>query len=288
MKKIIALLLALALVLVGCGSQEKPKESESKAVTESETSQSSEEAKSGGEEQVIKIGVSPTPHAPIVEAIKDELEKEGVKLEIKVFDDYVIPNQALASGDIDANFFQHKPYLDNFNKEYNLNLVSLGAVHLEPIAAYSTKIKSLNELADGARVLIPNDVTNGARALLLLQREGLIKLDDPNNINATEANITENPKNLKIEPLEAAMIPRTYEDSDLAIINSNYALDAGLNPLTDGIVIEDKDSPYANIVAVRSGEENEEKFQKLIKALNSDTVRKFIEEEYKGAIIPAF
>lgn len=286
MKKIISLLLALCLILSACGNQEKKddkKAGESKEVTASESAKDDNK-----EKVVIKIGVSPTPHKPIVDAAKDLLEKEGITLEIKEFEDYVIPNKALAAKDIDANFFQHKPYLDNFNKENNLNLVSLGAVHLEPIAAYSAKIKSLSELQDGAKVLIPNDVTNGARALLLLEKEGLIKLDDPKNINATEANIVENKKNLTFVPMDAAMIARTYKDSDLAIINSNFALDAGLNPLKDGLAIEDKDSPYANIIAVRSGEENEEKFQKLIKALNSEQVRKFIEEEYKGAIIPAF
>lgn len=287
-KSLLALLFALALIFTACGNSAPKKDDSKEAQSAAQESSVSQEASSGAEQQTIKIGVSPVPHAEIVEAVKDNLAKRGINLEIVTFDDYVIPNQALASGEIDANFFQHVPYLDAFKKENNLKLVSIGAVHLEPLAAYSVKYKSLEELPEGAKVLIPNDVSNGARALLLLAKHNLIKLDDPTNINVTEANITENPKKLNFVPMEAAAIARTYKDADLALINSNFALAENLNPVKDNLVIEDKDSPYANIVAVREGEENEEKFKILMEELQSETVKKFINDKYQGAIVPAF
>lgn len=287
-KSLLALLFALALIFTACGNSAPKKDDSKEAQSAAPESSVSQEASSGAEQQTIKIGVSPVPHAEIVEAVKDNLAKRGINLEIVTFDDYVIPNKALASGEIDANFFQHLPYLDAFKKENNLKLVSIGAVHLEPLAAYSTKYKSLEELPEGAKVLIPNDVSNGARALLLLAKHNLIKLDDPTNINVTEANITENPKKLTFVPMEAAALARTYQDADLALINSNFALAENLNPVKDNLVIEDKDSPYANIVAVREGEENEEKFKILMEELQSETVKKFINDKYQGAIVPAF
>lgn len=286
-KSLLALVFALALIFTACGNKPADNSQAGSEQAKSEASKASEAATA--EKPVkLKIGVSPVPHAEIVEAIKDNLAKRGVELEIVNFDDYVQPNHALASGEIDANFFQHEPYLDAFKKENNLKLTNIGAVHLEPMAVYSDKLKSLDEVPEGGKVLIPNDVSNGARALLLLAKNNLIKLDDPSNINVTEKNITENPKKLTFVPMEAAALARAYKDADLAVINSNFALGAGLNPLKDNLAIEDKDSPYVNIVVVREGEENEEKFKILMEELNSETVKKFINDKYQGAVIPAF
>ncbi|GFN34572.1 MetQ/NlpA family ABC transporter substrate-binding protein [Tepidimicrobium xylanilyticum] len=239
-------------------------------------------------DNVIKIGVSPKPHREIVELIVDDLKEEGIELEIIEFDDYVKPNLALAENELDANFFQHKPYMNNFKEENNIDIISIGGVHVEPMGLYSVKYLSIEELEDNSEIAIPNDPTNGGRALLLLEKYGLIKLDPDAGILATENDIIENPKNLKFTPLEAAYLPRVLNEVDAAVINGNYALEASLVPTEDALILEDKDSPYANIVAVRTGEENEEKFAKLMKALQSDKVRKFIEENYNGGVIPAF
>lgn len=273
MKKLISLLLVvlLAFAVVGCSKEG-----------------SQDEASNEDAAEVITIGVSPEPHGKIVELIKDDLEKEGIQIEIVEFTDYVTPNRALADGDLDANFFQHEPYLKDFIEENNLDLISIGAVHLEPMGLYSTKYKSIDEIEDGAEIAIPNDATNGGRALLLLEKAGLIKLDDDAGILATEKDIVDNPKNLKFTPLEAAQLPRVLNDLDGAVINGNFALEAGLIPTKDAILLEDKDSPYANIVAVRSEEKDEEKFKKLMKALQSDEVKQFIEDNYEGGVIPAF
>lgn len=237
---------------------------------------------------VLKVGATPEPHGKILELVKDDLKAEGLELEIVDYSDYVQPNLALNDGELDANFMQHEPYLENFVKERGVDLVSVAKIHIEPMGLYSKSIKSLDELKDGAKVSIPNDPTNGARALLLLQENGLIKLSESAGFNATEKDIVENPKNLEIQALEAAQLPRTLEDVDASVINGNYALEAGLNPTKDAIVIEAKDSPYANIIAVKKGNENNEKIQKLIKALQSEEVKTFIEETYKGGVIPAF
>ena len=191
-------------------------------------------------------------------------------------------------GELDANFFQHEPYMNTFKEENNIDIVSIGGVHIEPMGLYSNKHDSIDDLPDGCEIAIPNDPTNGGRALLLLEKYDLIKLDEEAGILATENDIVENPKNIKIVPLEAAQLPRVLDDVDGAIINGNYALEAGLVPTKDSLILEDKDSPYANIVAVRAGEENEEKFKKLMEALRSDKMRKFIEETYEGGVIPAF
>lgn len=236
----------------------------------------------------IVIGVSPDPHAKLIELIVDDLEKEDIEVEIKEFTDYVTPNLALDDGDLDANFFQHTPYLKDFIEKEGVELASIGGVHVEPMALYSDKINSIDELEDGAEIAIPNDTVNGGRALILLEAHGLIKLEEGAGLEATERDIAENPKNLTFTPLEAAIIPRALDDVDAAIINGNYALEQGLNPVNDGIIIEDADSPYANIVAVRKGEENMERFKKLMEALQSEKVKNFIEEEYDGAIVPAF
>jgi len=236
----------------------------------------------------LSVAATPVPHAELLEFVKPALAKDGVELDIKVFTDYVQPNVQVADGQLDANFFQHKPYLDTFNKERNTNLVSVGLVHVEPFAAYSSKIKSIDELKDGAQVALPNDPSNGARALLLLQAQGLIKLKDPSNILATARDVAENPKNLRFRELEAATLPRVLPDVDLALINTNYALEAGLNPTEDALFIEGEDSPYANLVATTEAKKDDAAIQKLVNALQSDEVREFIQEQYKGSIVPAF
>lgn len=266
MKKVLltTLIIVLTLVLLtGCGKKEN-------------------------NENTIKIGVSPVPHSEIIKFIQSDLEKDGVKIEIVEFTDYLTPNKALDEGDIDANFFQHKPYMDDCVEKENLDIVSLGPVHIEPMGLFSSKYDNIEDLEDGSTIAIPNDATNGGRALLLLEKYGIIELNNEAGLLATENDIIKNPKNLKFEALEAAQLPRILNDVDGAIINGNYALEAGLVPTKDALIIEEKDSPFANIIAVRKGEENQDKFKILMKHLQSDKVKKFIEENYKGAIIPAF
>lgn len=236
----------------------------------------------------LSVAATPVPHAELLELVTPVLAKEGIELDIKVFTDYVQPNQQVADGNIDVNFFQHQPYLDSFNKEHETKLVTVGLVHVEPFGAYSDKIKDIKDLKEGAQVALPNDPSNGARALLLLQKQGLIKLEDPSNILATSRDIVENPKKLKFRELEAATLPRVLPDVDLALINTNYALEAGLNPVKDALFIEGADSPYANIVVTTEAKKEDPAVKKLVQALNSDDTRKFIEEKYKGAIVPAF
>lgn len=264
-KKLLALILALTFLLAACGSSEKP----------------------AGDSKTVKIGVSPVPHEEITKLAQTALEKEGIKLEIVVFDDYVKPNLAVKDGELDLNFFQHAPYMETFNKENGTKLVSLGGVHVEPIAFYSKQVKSLDELKDGAEILIPNDATNGARALFLLQQNGLIKLKEGVEL-PTLLDIEDNPKNIKFTEVEAAFIPTSYAEVAGAVINSNYAINAGLNPLEDGIVIEDKESNYANVIAVNEDKKDDETLKKVYEAFSSEEVKKFIEEKYKGAIVPAF
>ncbi|WKV09761.1 MetQ/NlpA family ABC transporter substrate-binding protein [Thermoanaerobacterium sp. CMT5567-10] len=278
MKKIIlliTLILTLSFAIVGC--------------TKSNNNETSSNAGNNSDKMTkIVVGATPNPHAEILNVVKPILAKEGVDLEIKEFTDYVTPNTALADKQIDANFFQHVPYLEDFEKKKNVKLVPLVKVHVEPMGAYSKKIKSKDEIKDGATVAIPNDATNEGRALLLLQKEGLIKLKDSNGLTQTPRDIVDNPKHLKIVELEAPQLPRTLQDVDLAIINTNFALEANLNPLKDAIFMEDKDSPYANVLVVRPDNQNDAAIQKLAKALNSEEVKKFIEDKYKGAIVPAF
>ncbi|NWL79654.1 methionine ABC transporter substrate-binding protein [Pseudomonas taiwanensis] len=238
----------------------------------------------------LKVAATPVPHAEILEFIKPQLAKEGVDLQVKVFTDYVQPNVQVAEGRLDANFFQHQPYLDEFNKarQTKVKLVSVTGVHVEPFGAYSSKVKSLAELPEGAQVVIPNDATNGGRALLLLDKAGVIKLKDNTSITATPKDIVENPKGIKVRELEAATLPRVLNQVDLALINTNYALEAKLNPTKDALVIEGSDSPYVNILVAREDNKTSADMQKLAKALNSPEVKKFIEEKYKGAVVPAF
>ncbi|KZE32964.1 D-methionine transport system substrate-binding protein [Crenobacter luteus] len=238
--------------------------------------------------QKLVVAATPVPHAEILEHIKPALAKQGVDLEVKVFTDYVQPNVQVAEKRLDANFFQHKPYLDEFNKAKKTSLVPVTAVHVEPFGAYSKKIKAKAQLADGATVAIPNDPSNGARALLLLQNNGLIKLKDPKNLLATSRDISANPKNLKIRELEAATLPRVLDQVDLALINTNYALEAKLVPTKDALFIEGKQSPYANLLVARPDNKNSAAMQKLAKALNTPEVKAFLATKYQGSIVPAF
>lgn len=279
-KKILAVL-GLTLALVGCGNNSQNK-------ANSDTNEGNKTATTQTASNVIKIGVSPTPHGEIIEALQPQFKEAGLDVEAVVFDDYVQPNEQLAAGDLDANYFQHAPYLEEFKKQNNLDLTSIGNVHIEPMGVYSAKIKSIQEVKDGGEVIIPNDATNGGRALLLLEQAGLIKLKDNTNLLSTEADIVENSHNLKFVAMEAQNIPNTYQDAELAIINANYALGANLTPSKDALLLESGDSPYANLVAVRTGEEGQEKFKKLMEVLNSEDARKVIEEKFDGAVIPAF
>ena len=238
--------------------------------------------------ETLTVAATPVPHAEILEFVKPVLAKEGVDLKVKVFTDYVQPNVQVAEKRLDANFFQHQPYLDEFNKAKGTHLVSVAGVHLEPLGAYSSKLKKLDELPSGATVVIPNDATNGGRALLLLDKAGVIKLKDNKNILSTVKDITGNDKGLKFRELEAATIPRVLTQVDLALINTNYALEAKLNPETDALVIEGSDSPYVNILVARDDNKDSDAVKKLVAALHTPEVKKFIEEKYKGAVKPAF
>jgi len=265
-------LLTLALVAAGCGS----------------STNNSAKAPGQAAKTVVKVGATAVPHAEILKVVKPLLEKDGIDLQIVEFSDYVRPNVAVAEKELDANFFQHIPYLTKFAAERNLQLTYTAAVHIEPMGVYSKKVKNINEVSTGAQVAIPNDPTNGGRALALLAKAGLIKLKDGVGVNATVKDITDNPKNLKISELEAPQLPRSLDDVALAVINTNYALEAKLVPTKDALFIEQNDSPYVNILTVRKGDENRPEIQKLTKALTSEEVKKFINEKYQGAVVPAF
>lgn len=236
----------------------------------------------------LTVAATAVPHAEILEHIKPTLAEQGIDLEVKVFTDYVQPNIQVSEGRLDANFFQHQPYLEEFNKGRDTDLVSVVGVHIEPFGAYSRKIDDLGELSDGATVAIPNDVTNGGRALLLLHKEGVITLKDPGNILATPRDVAKNPKDLEFYELEAATLPRILGQVELALINTNYALDADLNPTEDALAIEGSDSPYVNILVARPDNKDSEAMKALADALTSDRVRTFIKENYEGAVVPAF
>lgn len=236
----------------------------------------------------LSIAATAVPHAEILEFVKPTLKEQGVDLQIKVFTDYVQPNVQVAQKQMDANFFQHQPYLTEFNVGRGTNLVTVVGVHVEPFGAYSSKIKSLDELEEGATVAIPNDPTNGGRALLLLQKAGVITLKDGSKITSTPRDVADNPKKLKFYELEAATLPRVLNQVAVALINTNYALEAGLNPSEDALIIEGAESPYVNILVSREDNKDSEAMQKLAKALTSDEVKAFINEKYKGAVVPAF
>ena len=236
----------------------------------------------------LTVAATAVPHAEILEFVKPALAKEGVELDVKVFTDYVQPNVQVAEKRLDANFFQHKPYLDEFNKGKGTNLVTVVGVHIEPFGAYSTKHKKLADLPQGATVAIPNDPTNGGRALMLLDKAGVIKLKNPNNVLATVKDVSANPKKLKFKELEAATVPRVLSQVDLALINTNYALAAKLNPMKDALAIEGKQSPYVNILVSRPDNQATPAMKKLSAALTSPATKKFIEDKYQGAVVPAF
>ncbi|WP_425058082.1 D-methionine-binding lipoprotein MetQ [Sporomusa carbonis] len=273
MKKITVLLittlLALSALVGGCGGKNTP-------------------APAAADKKTIKVGATAVPHAEILNVVKPILAKDGINLEIVEMSDYVRPNIAVAEKELDANFFQHIPYLTKFSAERKLDLTYTAAVHIEPMGIYSKKVKNLNDLTGGAQIAIPNDPTNGGRALALLAKAGIIKLKEGVGINATVKDIIDNPKNVKISELEAPQLPRSLDDVTLAVINTNYALEAKLVPTKDALFIEQKDSPYVNVLAVRKGDENRPEIQKLTKALTSEEVKKFINEKYQGAVVPAF
>ena len=276
--------IVLAFGLAGCGGQ-----SGSASASGSSASASTSTATPG--DTTITVAASPTPHAQILtDAVAPLLEREGYKLVVKEFNDYVLPNTATEEGEVDANYFQHIPYLDSFNKENGTHLVSVAAVHYEPFGLYAGKTKSLGALADGASVAVPNDTTNEARALLLLEQEGLIKLKADAGITATVADIAENPKNLKIQELEAATIPNVLADVDIAAINSNYALGAGLSVKKDALAVEDPNGTaaqtYKNIVVVRDGNQTAGKIQALVKAIQDPSVAEYITKTFDGAVLP--
>jgi D-methionine transport system substrate-binding protein len=240
-------------------------------------------------QETITIAANPVPHAEILEFVKPQLAKQGVTLKIKVFTDYIQPGVQVNEKHLDGNYYLTQPYLNEFKKSHKNDLqVPLVKVHVEPFAGYSTKYKKLSDLPNGATIAIPNDPANSGRALILLAKQGLLKLKDINNISATKKDIVENPKNLKFKELEAATLPRILGQVDLALINTNYAIEAKLNPLKDSLFIEDANSPYANLLVAREDNKNSPAFKKLAAALNSPEVKKFIQERYKGAVVPAF
>ncbi len=275
MKKLISLLVSgvLTLSLVACGGTE-PTES----TTEGET---------GAELTKLTVGASVVPHAEILNYIKDDLKAEGIELEVVEFSDYALINPALTSGELDANYFQHQPYLDSYINDTGDDLVMAGNVHVEPIRIYSNSITSIEELPDGAKVALPNDATNEGRSLVLLEKLGLIKMDPAAGILGTPNDIIENPKNLEFVELDPYLLARSLDDVSIAVIQTNIAIEAGLDA-SKSIAVEDADSPYANGVTVRAGDENREEIQKLMAALQSEKVATFIEENYNGAVVPAF
>jgi D-methionine transport system substrate-binding protein len=238
----------------------------------------------------LVVAASPTPHAEILTYVKDNLAKKaGLDLEVREFTDYVTPNTATEDGSVGANYFQNQPYLDDFNKKNGTHIVPVVTVHLEPLGLYSHKVKSADDLKSGATVAVPNDSVNEARALKLLDANGIITLKDGVGNEATPADITKNPRNLKFKELEAAQTPRSLDDVDAAVVNGNYAIEADLSPAKDALVLESpKDNPYGNFLAVKDGDEDDPRVRKLAKLLTSDEVRKFIEDTYEGSVIPSF
>ncbi len=237
----------------------------------------------------LKVGATPEPHAELLNLIKDDLKAEGIDLKVIEFTDYVTPNDAVESGDIDANYFQHLPYLESFNSEKGYHLVNAGGIHVEPFAVYSNKIKSLKDLKKKATIAIPNDPTNEGRALLLLESAGLITLKADAGITATPLDIAKNPLKLKFREIEAASLPRTLNDVDAAVINGNYAIPAGLSATKDGLFVEGSSSPYVNVIAVKSGNENKPEIKALVNALKSEKVKNYIAEKYpNGEVVTVY
>ena len=282
-KKLLALLLGLTLCLslAACGGSAD----DSGAADDGAATEAGSDA---AETVTLTVAACPTPHAEILNQCVPILAEQGIELVVNEYSDYVVPNTAVEDGDEDANYFQHLPYLEEFNETRGTHLVSVAGVHIEPMGIYAGRVSSLEDLPDGAVIAVPNDATNEGRALLLLEAQGLITLDDSSNLTATPNNIVDNPKNLEFQELEAATIPSVLADVDLAVINSNYALGAGLNPTTDALAIESSDSPYVNVLVVKEGNENNEAIQALVDALHSDTIRDYITETFDGAVVPAF
>jgi len=296
MKKVISTILIAALsltVFAGCANSSATSSVASaapgSAAPAASSAPNSAAPSSAAALKTIVIGASPTPHALILKEAAKLLKAKGYDLQIKEFSDYVLPNTALESKEIDANYFQHQPYLDQFNKEKGTTIVSAGSIHYEPFGVYAGKTKTIADLKDGATIAVPNDVSNEARALLLLQAQGLIKLKDGVGVTATQKDIAENKKNIKFTEIEAAQLVRSLQDVDLAVINGNYALQGNLK-VTDAIAVEASDSiaatTYANIIAVRKGDENREDIKALVEVLKSDEIKTFIKNTFNGAVVP--
>ena len=292
MKKLLAQTLALVLCLglAACGGGTST-DTDTNADTSSDADTNGDAA-ANGETITLTVGATPNPHAEILAQVKDDLAAEGIDLVVKEYSDYVVPNTAVEEGDLDANYFQHTPYMEKFNEENGTHLVSVGKIHYEPMGIYPGLTKTLEELPDGATIAVPNDATNEARALQLLAAQGLIELKEDAGLNATPNDITSNPKNLQFKELEAAMLPQTASEVDLSVINSNFAMEGGMNPATDALASEDADSEaaqtFANIIAVKEGHENDPAIQALVKALQSDKVKEYIEKNYSGAVVAVF
>ncbi len=243
---------------------------------------------SKGDSTTVKVSVTSVPHAEILEHIQPELLERGITLELTVADDYDVHNRSLAEKEVDANFFQHIPFLEEQIADFDYEIQEFGKIHIEPLGLYSKKFASLEDIPEGSTISLPNDPTNEARALALLHRNGLIEMTDLSNLKATIIDIKENPKNLKFEEVDASMLSRTLDDVDASVINTNFALAADLNPMEDALIIEDSDSPNVNILTIRIGDEDREELKILKEVLMSDSVRKFINEKYEGAIVPVF
>ena len=288
---VLALALCLLLGLTACGGNNAANSGTAGNDTTDNTSGNSTADSGDTADKTVTVGATPAPHAEILEVAKEVLAEEGYTLEIKEFDDYITPNTAVEEGELDANYFQHITYMNQYNEDNGYHLVSVGSIHYEPFGLYAGKTASIEELADGAQIAIPNDATNGGRALLLLEQEGLITLKEDAGITATVTDIVDNPKNLEIVELEARLLPDSLKDVDLAVINGNYAIDAGLK-ISDALAIESAEgeaaTAYANVLAVKEGNENDEGIQALLAALESDEVKTFIEETYDGAVVPLF
>ena len=297
MKKLISATLAatLALSLAACGSTASTTETASSEAASTESTAASSEAAESTSDlagTTLKVAASPTPHAEILNVAKEILAEQGIDLEVVEFSDYVQPNLVTENGEVDANYFQHTPYLDSFNEENGTHLVSVGAVHYEPFGIYPGKSDDLANIADGATIAVPNDTTNEARALQLLAAQGLITVRDGAGLTATVNDITDNPHNLQIKEIEAAQLPRTVQDVDFAVINGNYAMEAGFSVGKDALATEDASSEaaqtYANVLVVKEGRENDPAIQALYAALTGDKVKDYINSTYDGAVVPIF
>lgn len=295
MKKGLALVLTAAFcvaAVTGCGNSSKETKAETSAETTAETTAETGEETTGAVADGTKLTVAatPTPHAEILNAAKELMAEKGIELEVIEFTDYVQPNKVVDAGDVDANYFQHMPYLENFNEEQGTKLVSVGAVHYEPLGIYPGKSNDLANIPDGAEIIVPDDATNEARALLLLEANGIITLKEDAGLNATKNDIAENPYNVNIVEMEAAQIARAVEDADFVVLNGNYALQANFSVEKDALAKEEADSEaaqtYANVIAVREGDEERPEIKALIEVLKSDEIKSFIETTYEGAVLP--